>query len=556
MRVLFAVVCLALAGTAPALETARSLAAAGASRLALSRVEQLQPGDAGAPRWAEWESLRMRLLADLGRNDEALQRAARLPSGMPLASLRQCLAAAARAAVAAGQGAVARRYAARLLWQLEPDADDIRAARLLVVESHLAEGGGEPAFRAMLRFEQDYRPLARETAERFVEALLDLGMAREAVNWLASLEDGGALKLRLRLRAGLLPADQAIPPARAALAKGGGAAYWQVLADAAERSGNGALGVEALESMLQHRPDDDAARSRVLAARLWRAYAGLAQATANREHLLTGQETAWYDFATRRLGPSPFEARALFAHVARSETAGETRRSAQLRLVYSLRQSGLDRAALHLYRDAAGNPDALDPRARFLLGDIAASHRAPGLAVRLWRGLETPAGLDADAWRIRFATVQWRAGEVDEARSAMRGVLRRDAPLSPAAQAQALALARETRDAGATGPAEEILLGLLAVAGQPVRRDALSALGDLAEAAGRYPAAADYYLRAALDDDTRLADAAAIRARLAAAVNLSRAGYRRDARAQYRWLLKHSGDPTLIETARRELAQP
>ena len=43
-------------------------------------------------------------------------------------SLRQCLLAAARAAVAAGQGATVRTYAARLLWQLEPTADDAYAS--------------------------------------------------------------------------------------------------------------------------------------------------------------------------------------------------------------------------------------------------------------------------------------------------------------------------------------------------------------------------------------------------------------------------------------------
>jgi len=70
----------------------------------------------------------------------------------------------------------------------------------------------------MLRFDQDYRPLGRDVAERFVERLLDLGLEREAVNWLAGLDDAGALKLRLRFRTGLVTPDAAIAQARARLA--------------------------------------------------------------------------------------------------------------------------------------------------------------------------------------------------------------------------------------------------------------------------------------------------------------------------------------------------
>src|SRR3990172_7823069 len=103
MRVLIVSAILAAICSQPAsaLETARELAASGASRLALARVEQLQPSDSGAPRWAEWEALRMRLLVGLKLNDEALKRAAGLPGNMPQTALRQCVLEAGRAALAA-----------------------------------------------------------------------------------------------------------------------------------------------------------------------------------------------------------------------------------------------------------------------------------------------------------------------------------------------------------------------------------------------------------------------------------------------------------------------
>src|SRR5262245_57958531 len=107
MRVFLALVLLAYTSAASALDTARALAAAGAPRLALARVEQLQPRELAAPRWAEWEALRIGLLVAVGRNADALQRAAALPANMPAAQSRDALLAAARAGVATGQGAVA-----------------------------------------------------------------------------------------------------------------------------------------------------------------------------------------------------------------------------------------------------------------------------------------------------------------------------------------------------------------------------------------------------------------------------------------------------------------
>lgn len=550
-----------------ALETARGLAASGAPRLALARVEQLQPNDPGAARWAEWECLRLDLLVGLKRNDEALRRAAALPAGLPLPALRQCLLAAARAAVAEGRGETARTYAARLLWQLEATAEEARAARLLVIESHLAERQGEAAFRAMLRFEQDYRPLERGVAERFVGRLLDLGLEKEAVNWLAALDDAGPLKLRLRLRAGLMDPDAAIAQARVQLARdgkaGGGADYWRVLADAADKRGDAALRVEALERLL-HAGDDRGDNSgdnggpkrwQAQAAALWQAYSSAAQAAANQNQLLTGDDNAWLDFAARRLGVSPPQSRALFAHLSRNGAARETRMGAQLQLVFSLYQSGLDQAALRLFGDERAIAGPLDPRARYLLGSMAEARNAPAAAVRFWQGLAAPPDAGAEEWQVRFATMQWRSGLPAAALDTMRVLAKPVKTLPDPAVRRAISLAREMLDAGMPGPSEALYAALLPAAGRGHARDILVALGGIAESAAQHARAADYFLRAALADESRATDALALQARLAAATSLARAGYREDARAQFEWLLKHSKDPAQIEIARRELSR-
>jgi len=560
MRILLTLICLACAGAASALETARSLAASGAPRLALARVEQLQPREPAAPRWAEWEALRLTLLADLKRNDEALKRAAALPGNMPQPELRRSLLAAARAAVAAGQGAQARAYAARLLWQAEPAPGEARSARLLVIESHIAGRQGEAAFRAMLRFEQDYRPLERNIAGRFVEALLDLGLDQEAVNWLASLEDTSALKLRLRLRAALIGADAAIAQARAQIARldkaGGAAGYWQVLAEAAARQGNGVLRIEALERLLNHAGgNDDMRRLRTPAQELWQAYLSEAQAAANRNQVLAGDDTAWTDFAGRRLGASPHESRALFAWLARNGKARETRLGAQLQLAFSLYQGGLDHAALHLFSDDSFTAEAIDPQARYLLGEIAETRNRPAAAVRFWQGLAAPPNAARGDWEVRLATMQWRSGAADAAVGTVRALAKSANPLAGPAASRALALAREVLAAGQPAVAEAMLAALLPAAGHEQAREMLLALGGIAQSAAQFARAADYYLRAALADGARATDALALQARLAAAVNLARAGYREDARTQYQWVIGNSKDAAQIEFARRELSR-
>jgi predicted negative regulator of RcsB-dependent stress response len=83
----------------------------------------------------------------------------------------------------------------------------------------------------------------------------------------------------------------------------------------------------------------------------------------------------------------------------------------------------------------------------------------------------------------------------------------------------------------------------------------LYALGGIAESAAQFARAADYYLRSALAQGTRAPDAMALQARLAAAANLARAGFREDARAQFQWVIGNSKDAAQIEIARRELSR-
>src|SRR3972149_2127349 len=171
-------------GPPDALEITQRFAASGALQTALTRTAQLQPATPAAPRWGDWEQLRCELMFRLNRHQELAQRVAALPSSVPENVARSCLLQGARAAIAVTQGATARDFLARLIWRQEPVADELRQARLLVIESYLAERKPRDAYALMLRYQQDFKPVDRDAAARFVEALLAAGMGKEEVNWL------------------------------------------------------------------------------------------------------------------------------------------------------------------------------------------------------------------------------------------------------------------------------------------------------------------------------------------------------------------------------------
>jgi len=544
----------ALAAEGPdTLNIVRQLASAGAPQLALNRVEQSQPRDAAAPRWAEWEMLRFNLLFQLNRYAELLQRASALPASMPAASLREALSSAARAAAATAQGALARQYAARVLWQLSPAAGELKELRLLVIESQVADKKGDDAFRSMLRYQQDYKPLERGTAIRFVEALLELGMAKEAVNWLGSLDDAHPVKLRLRLGAGLVAADTAVAQARAQIARGGGIGYWQVLAQAATQQKNRALQIESLENILQLADVKQAQRLAAQAQELWQVYLAVAQEISNQNQLLMGDDVTWMDFAARRLGTAPFASRALLAHLAQRGQTRETRHTAQLQIVFSLQTAKRELAALRLFEHAGLEVGAIDTPARYLLGTIAESQNLPAAALRFWQGLDTPPNSGAEDWQLRIATVALRAGMMDRAAVALKSVIGAGKMLSAEPAQRCVALVQEMLDAGKPGLANELFEALLPRVGAAQQRSVLFGLGRIHESSGQPPVAADYYLRSALLADGRTPDALALRARLLAALNLARVGYKDDARVQFEWLLRNSKDAAQLELARREL---
>jgi len=373
MRAIFLSLLLpSLAAAAPSdvLSITQRYVDAGAPELALTRIEQLQPASPSAPGWNDWEQLRCTLLAKLDHHQALVERAAQLPAGAPQLLVRNCLLGGARAAIALKQGAQAREFLAQIIWKQPPDADAWRAARLLVIDSYLADGKPADAYLLMLRYQQDYPPVDRATATHFAAALLAAGNAPDAVNWLPQLDDSGPVKAWLRMKTNLMTPEAAVAQARAALTKKPNVMWWKVIQQAALIENDRVLQTEALENLLELADDRNAAVT--LTAELRQDYETAAQDVANRAQLLIGDDDAWMNYANGG-APAPSAARALYAYLTTHGKTAATRDAAQARQVLSLVNGRLTLAAARVMDGVHGSLAQTDAQAHLLLDDSTLS---------------------------------------------------------------------------------------------------------------------------------------------------------------------------------------
>lgn len=321
----------------------------GAPNLALARVVRDQPPAADAPGWFEWESLRLTLLSQLGRPGELLERVKAVPANAPKDFLQKVYGHAAWAHLERGDGVAARTYLARLLWGFALAPADYQWARRLVIRSYLVEHKSDEAYRAMLRYQQDFAPLSKDVAGEFAHGLLSEGHATEAMTWLVDLDPSSPTALRLQLKAGLLAPEAAIAQAQSALkAQPGSADYAGLMAEAAAMSGNARLRIEALERMLaaEEKPGSDRA------AELWRAYVAQGEAAGNRAQLLQGDDASWLAVAAGLASADPRESRASYAYLVGRGASQDTRDLALAKLFAALVADRLETAAVRLFAAA------------------------------------------------------------------------------------------------------------------------------------------------------------------------------------------------------------
>lgn len=487
-------------------EVAARLVAAGAPDLALQFARKALQGKQPDPAWRDvyW------LAAGKSRQRPDMQMPPPREQAQPAAWVGYHMA---KADLAAEQRnwPLARANWARAIWREGVDAAARHRAQAGIAQSWLQADQiarmPKVANPVMLRYLPE-EPRRAVLAEQAAMRLLDAQQARSAADLLEAMAPQSPLQVLAQYRLGQLTPEQAEAQMRT---QAGTVMAWQGLRRLAMDKGDVALDVESLEHLIgteaawaQHAID------------LWQGYFSLAEATANRQQLLTGMDTAWLTQAKARLTTSPHEARAMLAWLAHRGSDSRLRLQA-----LDLLAESLGALAPRLLGDA---PFALPRSAetlRYRLGKQALAAGDVALAAGWWEGVAaTATGLPAHSWYLQQAEVNVQARHGARALQWLKLALALNQPLTEAETASVLAQANILLRQGYVDAVEQITQQIFVFAFPGNLRGVWQLRGAVAEQRGRWAEAAAHYLLAAGD----ASDKQAMDARDQAVRDLQRAG--------------------------------
>lgn len=562
--------CGVLAGSARAgeLERIAAVAAGGATELALRLLDQHHPPLDQQEQWLRFEQQRLTLLADTERWDEISRRVDALPPGLPEGFTQWALLEAAKARLAAEDGAGARRYLRRLIWGGATDANTFANWRRLVIRSYLVDNDVADAHAALLRYKQDYR--VNNDAWRLVHAkvLLRAGRNKAAFDLLQESQsaEGRLLRALAGMRSGIYKAV-AVKALGLELADANRdkteleAKAWALVAEAARGASDDVYRVIGLEHALAF-PADLLARDAVFtltADDLWQAYEWLAETLGNRLQLLVGNDRAWFEQARYYESEDKSYARAFYAFLSRRAADPQAQRRAHERLVDSLLAVGREELVRLLYTRAKRFPELTDVPipVRYRLADLALQRRDVRLAASLLQGLDAPpADEDPDQWRLRLARVLIYAGDFKAGALRLSQILDNKRKLEPAFADRYIQVLFDLQAVNRNEEAYVLLDSTYRLVDERRQRELLFWMADSKGALGEHQQAAELYLRSAYHGAHKGGDPWGQSARFHAAEALGKAGVIPDARRVYQKLLAETADPrqrALIERSIQQL---
>ena len=552
-----------------ALQRVAALVRGGAAGLAVRLIDRDQPSPQHAAQWMAWEKERYAAYAARRDWSALSQRACSLPAGIPDDFKQWALTRAAQAQLSAHDGAGARLFLRRLLWQERGTPEALARWRRMVIRSYLVDNDLVDAQTAVVRYEQDFDVGSDSWSALRGTILLRLDRNRSAMSVLAGVRtyEGRLLLLLAGLRSGNYEPARVLERAldlvretahRPRLQR----QAWILAAYAAERAGNAPQRLSALEHALDFPRDTGAGDPlfRVGPDDLWNAYDRVANSIGNRSRLLVGDDAAWFAKAEVYGRDYVPYARALYAFLAFHAGSPKTQVLACERLADSLYADHDDRLVRALFTRSSRfkSLDRIPDPIRYRLVDHAIADGDIAFAGRVMQTLkDPPPGENADEWALRRARVLIYAGNFQAGLALLGGVLGKKAALDDLFVRHYLQVIFELQTAGVNRASGVLLKSLFPlVKNREIRRQILFWMADSEKARGKYTRAAELYLRSATyDGNAATGDMWGQTARYNAAYALAKAGLIADARGVYQRLLRSTRNPDRRAAIERRLQQ-
>lgn len=556
-RILLLIVCLGLASVSSAdalVDEAMTLARLGAADLALSTLDRQPPDRTAHPdRWTARERARLEILGMEGRWNSVVERAARLPAGLPRDFLVWARTRQAHALLELGRAAEARDLLRDLIW-FSSDAVNFEwldAWRRMLAESYRLDGAPGDALSTLRRLRQDRGAESGIPLPLEARILLDEGRDDEVISL---LETETGLEARALRGLAMLRADPESPAVirsameEAAAVEGSEpqarARFLAVAAMAAQQGEEGAGRVSALQAAVAHQhhlgsTDND---FRISADTLWEAYRSLGEAAGNDRQLLIGDDDAWLEAAGALEEGQSVTIRGLLSVVALRGHDEAARDTAHRRLAGSLVADADGRDvldALYLEGSRFGAPERIPEAVRHLLAENAMARGDLDAASMLMAGLSAPPeGVDPFEWGLRRSRLLILGGQEEAGIDALYDLLADARRLDADAADRFMQVLFDLQTVRRHDAAIHLFRAMAPRLEDPRQsREVLYWEADSHKALGDHEQAARLYLRSASMGEG-FADPWGMTARFQAAQALASAGLVADARSLYTDLLR------------------
>ena len=406
------------------LEELQVLARAGAAELALQSMDRIQPDLLRDKKeWVKWEKARISIYQQSNNWQALTQRVEELSARLPENFLRWIQTEQARAHIMLGQGKQALWVLQNLIWNL-PNKKELVTEwlpqwRRLVIDSYVNDNQIEDAQIAATRYYQG-------VADQQVEDLL-LRARIYLINNLPSdaqvlLEPHkeepqvAVVYLLAQLRGEQLAPNQVVKNSfkyikEEVLDEQTKTAFWALIAEASQRSGDRVRTTQALEHVLAEAGNVNLPDGlfRFNADSLWNSYIDFATWLGNQKQYLIGQDKQWFKAAEEVENKLPVRARSLYALLMLQGQDTQYRTAAIERFVSLLKKRKKGNVLLkQLFMQSSqfAKHDSIPVEIRHVLVDIALSQSDIQLASQLMTTIkEPPAGSDNYFWHLRRARI-------------------------------------------------------------------------------------------------------------------------------------------------------